>query len=84
MFDISGNSKGESGESGTQSKDAVKKTESIDQRMVYCPSILTGMSRELRTHMNAIVAFSFLLNKKEYCDDERRNSYDILLLPANK
>jgi K+-sensing histidine kinase KdpD len=71
MFDISAHSKGEAGESGQKRKDAGKMTESIDQNVVRCPSILTGMSREMRTEMNAIVAFSFLLNKKEYNDDER-------------
>jgi K+-sensing histidine kinase KdpD len=31
-------------------------------RMINCPSLLTGMSHEMRTHMNSIIAFSFLLN----------------------
>ncbi len=43
----------------------------FSQNMIDCPSILTGMSREMRTQMNAIVAFSFLLNKKEYNEEER-------------
>jgi K+-sensing histidine kinase KdpD len=38
--------------------------------IINCPSILTGMSHEMRTHMNAIVAFSFLM--KENC----RNTED--------
>jgi K+-sensing histidine kinase KdpD len=71
MFDISAHTKGEAGESGQKRKDAVKITESLDLNVVRCPSILTGMSREMRTEMNAIVAFSFLLNKKEYDDAER-------------
>jgi K+-sensing histidine kinase KdpD len=71
MFDISAHSKGTAGESGQIRKDAVNITESFDQNIMFCPSILTGMSREMRTEMNAIVAFSFLLNKKEYGDDER-------------
>jgi K+-sensing histidine kinase KdpD len=71
MFDLSGHSKGDSGGSGTKSKDAVINTESFNQNMIGCPSVLTGMSREMRTQMNAIVAFSFLLNKKEYSDQEK-------------
>jgi K+-sensing histidine kinase KdpD len=71
MFDFSGRNKGESRERGTKSKDPEKKTESLNQSMICCPSILSGLSREMRTHMNTIVAFSFLLNKKEYCDEER-------------
>jgi K+-sensing histidine kinase KdpD len=36
--------------------------------MIKCPTILTGMSHEVRTHMNAIVAFSYLMNKN--CSNE--------------
>jgi len=71
MFDISAHSKGEAGESGQIRKETGKMTESFNQSVVSCPSILTGMSREMRTEMNAIVAFSFLLNNKDYSDFER-------------
>jgi two-component system sensor histidine kinase EvgS len=71
MFDLSGHSKGESGESDPNSKDTGQSRESFSQNMIGCPLILTGMSREMRTQMNAIVAFSFLLNKKEYSEEER-------------
>ncbi len=71
MFDISAHSKEEAGESGQIRKDAGKMTESFNHSVVSCPSILTGMSREMRTEMNAIVAFSFLLNNKDYSDFER-------------
>ena len=27
--------------------------------LINCPAILAGMSHEMRTHMNSIVAFSF-------------------------
>ena len=70
MFDISAHSKIEAGESGQIRKDAGKMNESLHQSVVSCPSILTGMSHEMRTEMNAIVAFSFL-NKKDYSDFER-------------
>jgi K+-sensing histidine kinase KdpD len=39
--------------------------------MVNCPTILTGMSHEVRTHMNAIVAFSYLMNRNSNNDSER-------------
>jgi len=71
MFDLSGHSKGESGESGSKSRDTGQSRELFSQNMIGCPSILTGLSREMRTQMNAIVAFSFLLNKKEYNEEER-------------
>jgi signal transduction histidine kinase len=70
MFDLSEHNKGESGEHGAKSKDSEKKAEPFTQNMICCPSILAGMSREMRTQMNAIVAFSFLLNKKEYSNKE--------------
>jgi K+-sensing histidine kinase KdpD len=35
--------------------------------LINCPTILTGMSHEMRTHMNSIVAFSFLM--KENCSE---------------
>lgn len=36
-------------------------------------SVLTGMSHEMRTQMNAVVAFSFLMSKEEYAKDERED-----------
>lgn len=39
-----------------------------------CPSVLTGMSHEMRTHMNAIVAFSFLM-KDGNCSNSEREEY---------
>lgn len=39
--------------------------------MINCPSILTGMSHEVRTHMNAIVAFSYLMNRGAGNESER-------------
>jgi signal transduction histidine kinase len=71
MFDLSGHSKGGSAGSGSKRNDAGQIRESFSQNIVGCPSILTGMSREMRTMMNAIVAFSFLLNKKEYNEEEK-------------
>ncbi|MBG0859030.1 MAG: HAMP domain-containing histidine kinase [Bacteroidales bacterium] len=44
---------------------------SLNNSMINCLTILTGMSHEMRTHMNAIVAFSFLMNKDGYNNDER-------------
>ena len=71
MFDLSGQYKEEKSESGPNTRDSGNSRESIRQKVMDCPSILTGLSRELRTQMNAIVAFSFLLNKNECNEDER-------------
>jgi signal transduction histidine kinase len=45
--------------------------DSITRTVEGCPSVLTDLSREMRTQMNAIVAYSFLINKKEYSDSDR-------------
>lgn len=39
--------------------------------MSKCQTILTGVSHEVRTHMNAIVAFSYLMNRNSSNDSER-------------
>ena len=39
--------------------------------MINCPTILTGMSHEMRTHMNSIVAFSFLMNNSGFNENEK-------------
>ncbi len=76
MFDLSAHNKGDASESELKNEDVRKGTVSMNQSMMNCPTILTGMSHEMRTHMNAIVAFSFLLNKKEYNEEEREEFSD--------
>jgi K+-sensing histidine kinase KdpD len=53
-----------------QGKDLI----SLNNTMISCPTVLSGMSHEVRTHMNAIVAFSFLMNRNN-CDDSERQDY---------
>ncbi|MEE4214124.1 MAG: HAMP domain-containing sensor histidine kinase [Bacteroidales bacterium] len=43
--------------------------------MLTTPSILTGLSHEVRTYMNSIVAFTFLSNN-DSCTDEQRDEYN--------
>lgn len=45
----------------------------INNNMINCPTVLAGMSHEVRTHMNAIVAFSFLMNRGECSESERED-----------
>ncbi|MBP8959008.1 MAG: HAMP domain-containing histidine kinase [Bacteroidales bacterium] len=40
--------------------------------MFDCPRILSGMSHEMRTHMNSIVAFSFLMNSGNFSEEEKK------------
>jgi K+-sensing histidine kinase KdpD len=49
--------------------------------MVNCPTVLTGMSHEMRTHMNAIVAFSFLM-KDSGCNNSEREEFSGQILTA--
>ena len=50
-------------------------------KMINCPTILTGMSHEMRTHMNSIVAFSFLMNNTE-CDENERQEFSNHILSS--
>jgi signal transduction histidine kinase len=71
MFDLSVNNKNESIESGSDKQNAANFMESLEQNIINCPALMTLMSREMRNQMNAIVAFAYLLNKKEYNEEEK-------------
>jgi K+-sensing histidine kinase KdpD len=49
--------------------------------MINCPTVLTGMSHEMRTHMNAIVAFSFLMNRNG-CNESERDEFSKQILSS--
>jgi signal transduction histidine kinase len=49
--------------------------------MINCPTVLTGISHEMRTSMNAIVAFSFLM-KDSSCNDTDREEFSCQILNA--
>ena len=49
--------------------------------MINCPTILHGMSHEVRTHMNAIVAFSYLMSKSA-CDKKEREEFSDQILAS--
>jgi signal transduction histidine kinase len=55
--------------------------DSTNNNMVNCPTVLTGMSHEMRTHMNAIVAFSFLM-KDSSCNNSDREEFSSQILTA--
>jgi signal transduction histidine kinase len=54
-----------------QNKKTGEETQSNILKMINCPTLLTGMSHEVRTHMNSIVAFSFLLNNNGFNENEK-------------
>lgn len=49
--------------------------------MMNCPTILQGMSHEVRTHMNAIVAFSYLMTRSG-CDKNEREEFSDQILAS--
>lgn len=53
----------------------------INNNVINCPTVLTGMSHEVRTHMNAIVAFSYLLNRNG-CDESEREEFSHQILSS--
>jgi K+-sensing histidine kinase KdpD len=53
----------------------------LQNNMINCPTILAGMSHEVRTHMNAIVAFSFLMNRNG-CDEAEREDFTRQILSS--
>ncbi len=49
--------------------------------IIYCPSLLQGMSHEMRTHMNAIVSLSFLMNRNS-CNKKEREEFSNQILSS--
>jgi K+-sensing histidine kinase KdpD len=47
--------------------------------IIYCPSLLQGMSHEMRTHMNAIVSLSFLISRNG-CNKKEREEFSNQIL----
>lgn len=74
MFMTPGKNTGkEAGKTGAERSEYIDPVK--DGKMLESPSILTGLSHEVRTYMNSIVAFTFLSNN-EKCTDEEREEYN--------
>jgi K+-sensing histidine kinase KdpD len=58
-----------------------KENISLNSNMINCLTVLTGMSHEVRTHMNAIVAFSFLMNRNG-CNESEREEFSNQILSS--
>jgi len=52
--------------------------------MINCPTVLSGMSHEMRTQMNSIVAFSFLMNNESCNDDDRKQFSNHIMSSCEK
>jgi K+-sensing histidine kinase KdpD len=55
--------------------------ETLGEKMTNCPTVLTGISHEMRTYMNAIVAFSYLM-KDNGCSNKDREEFSGQILNA--
>jgi signal transduction histidine kinase len=64
MYDSQENDSVTTIDSQINSRIMINRIDKIRDTLMNCPAILTGMSHEVRTHMNSIVAFSFLLKDK--------------------
>lgn len=65
MFEILRNAYREPGMTAANGQEKLDK-------MINKPNILAGVSHEVRTQMNSIVAFSYLINNERFSDTERR------------
>ena len=81
MFDltVTDNSAGENSRMNKFDTGIVK--DSLRNIVINCPSIITGMSHEMRTHMNAIVAFSYLM-KDSCCSNTDREEFSNQILSS--
>jgi signal transduction histidine kinase len=61
--------------------DMGKRADTLMDTLINCPSIITGISHEMRTHMNAIVAFSYLM-KDGCCRNSDREEYSNQILTS--
>jgi K+-sensing histidine kinase KdpD len=68
-----------SGDTSSMSKNIVGVKDSQKINLFNCPSLITGMSHEMRTHMNAIVAFSYLM-KDNCCNNSDREEFSSQIL----
>ena len=80
MFNSAYKNKSEMESSLRRDKEATAVNGSCDDsNILNCPKILTGLSHEVRTYMNSIVAFSFLQNNDNCGASERKEYTDHIL-----
>ncbi len=79
MFEIPGNDQDSGENSGFNVREERKDMNSLNDSILNCPTILTGMSHEMRTHMNAIVALSYLM-KENGCNNLESEDFSAQIL----
>ena len=83
MFELTVNDTSAGENSQLNIRDKGKVMNSLKNKMINCPTILRGMSHEMRTHMNAIVAFSYLM-KKNCCNNSEREEFSNQILSSSE
>lgn len=81
MFELQGNDTSAGEKSQLNIRDKGKVMNSLKNKMINCPTILRGMSHEMRTNMNVIVAFSYLM-KKNCCNNSEREEFSNQILSS--
>jgi len=71
MFELSEHMRGNNVDPVTVKRVQKRSGDQLTEQISGCSVVLTELSREMRTQMNAIVAFSFMMNKKEYGEPEK-------------
>lgn len=71
MFEIQGNNNSPEETYNTEGHTGESDSNQFSKTITLNTSVLNGMSHEIRTHMNAIVAFSFLLRDGKFKDPEK-------------
>ena len=79
MFELQDNDNSEVEYSQLNIRNKGKAMNTLKNIMVKSPTILRSMSHEMRTHMNAIVAFSYLM-KKNICNNSEREEFSNQIL----
>jgi K+-sensing histidine kinase KdpD len=64
-----------------ENSSGIQKAITESSSVINCPTIIHGMSHEVRTHMNAIVAFSYLMNR-DGCNRKEREEYSNQILTS--
>ena len=62
MFEMTTNGRVEAGKHDSGNPNSGKIMDLISQKLSNYPAVLAGLSREIRTQMNAIVAFALMRN----------------------
>lgn len=84
MFDIQGNSSSSGNKSDTRIHNTEADTNPFSKTIAFQPSVLNGMSHEMRTQMNAIVAFSFLLKDNTLRESEKEEFINQIYFTCEK